>query len=65
MKHQPATILEMTKEINRRAEAYPRLVAQLQAIIKTWEGPRERAAIQFAQQMNGANAILRELGETD
>ena len=46
-----------------RANAYPELVAALRDMVAIWEGPRERAALQFAAQVVKTRALLAKLGE--
>jgi len=39
-------------------EAAPDLLAELEAMVTTWEGPRELAAIRFAQNVIAARAAI-------
>jgi hypothetical protein len=51
--------LRLHKAMEERAE----LVAALRDILKTWDGPRHRAAIEYAAKMATARALLAKLGE--
>ena len=38
--------------------AAPDLLAALEALVSVWEGPRDRAALAFADAVNGARAAI-------